>query len=377
MTDQSVSFVINSLAGGGAERVMATLLAGSRDRFARFPHELVLLDEEPDAYPVPGWLPLHRLSTKGSLIRGFVDLFRLVLRRRPRALVSFLTRANVLCVIVGRVLGCKVIISERVNTSSHLAGNHHKLSRLLVRATYRFAHRVIAVSGGVADDLVANFGVARERITSIANPVDVDAIMAQGRKVITRPCSGPYLVAMGRLTATKNMALLIDAYAVSGVEVPLVIMGEGPERPALEAQIASLNLSDRVHLLWFQDNPHAIVYGSELYVSASNGEGFPNALVEAMVLSRPVVVTNCASGPSEILAGMTREAISETIDTPAGILVPVNDATALASAISVMMHDRERRQRDGDAAHAMACSYGVQRAVDEYWSVIGQVIGGA
>ena len=74
---------------------------------------------------------------------------------------------------------------------------------------------------------------------------------------------------------------------------------------------------------------------------------------------------------------MTREAISETIDTPAGILVPVNDATALASAISVMMHDRERRQRDGDAAHAMACSYGVQRAVDEYWSVIGQVIDGA
>ncbi|SEN60612.1 N-acetylgalactosamine-N,N'-diacetylbacillosaminyl-diphospho-undecaprenol 4-alpha-N-acetylgalactosaminyltransferase [Sphingomonas gellani] len=368
MTRGPVLFVINSLAGGGAERVMLTLLAGSQGQMAQNPFELALLDDEPDAYPPPVWLPLARLSTGGSMARGLRSLLALARRRRPRLMVSFLTRANVLCVIVGRMLGCRTVISERVNTSAHLAGPRHRVSRLLVRATYRFADRVIAVSDGVADDLVANFGVRRDRIVVIGNPVDLDNVTSRGGEAVPLPCAPPFIAAMGRLTPTKNMALLVDAYAASGVDVPLVIMGEGPERDVLAAQIARLGLSGRVYLAGFQKNPYAVLAHAALYVSASNGEGFPNALVEAMALGRPVVVTNCASGPSEILADRARESVTGTLETPSGLLVPMNDATALAEAIADVMADPQRRERQGAAGHEVASAYGVERAVSRYWA---------
>jgi N-acetylgalactosamine-N,N'-diacetylbacillosaminyl-diphospho-undecaprenol 4-alpha-N-acetylgalactosaminyltransferase len=368
MTPRPILFVINSLAGGGAERVMLTLLAGSQARMEHCPFGLALLDDEADAYAPPSWLPLTRLSTKGSMVRGLRSLLSLARRRRPRLMVSFLTRANVLCIVVGRLLGCKTVISERVNTSAHLAGRHNRVSRLLVRATYPFAHRVIAVSNGVADDLVANFGVSRDRIVVIGNPVDLDNVVERGAEAVPLPCASPYIAAMGRLTSTKNMALLIDAYAASKVDVPLVIMGEGPERDALAAQIAVLGLSGRIHLAGFQNNPYAVLARAELYVSASNGEGFPNALVEAMALGRPVVVTNCASGPSEIMAGRARETVRETLKTPSGMLVPVNDVAALAKAIAETMADPRLRERQGQSGHEVAREYGVERAVSRYWS---------
>lgn len=366
-----VLFVINSLVGGGAERVMLTLLTGSQGRMTHSPFELALLDDETDAYAPPSWLPLTRLSTGGSMVRGLRSLLSLTRQRRPRLMVSFLTRANVLCIIVGRLLGCRTIISERVNTSAHLAGPENRVPRLLVRATYRFAHRIIAVSNGVADDLVANFGVSRDRIVVIGNPVDLENVAERGAEAVPLPCTSPFIVAMGRLTQTKNMTLLIDAYAASRVTVPLVIMGEGPERDALTAQIAALGLSGRVHLAGFQKNPYAVLARAELYVSASNGEGFPNALVEAMALGRPVVVTNCASGPSEIMADRARETIRETLETPSGMLVPVNDAAALAEAIAKVMADPLQRERQGASGRQIAHEYGVERAVSRYWSAFG------
>lgn len=369
MSRAPVLFLINSLAGGGAERVMLTLLAGSAGRRAASPFELALLDEEADAYPPPTWLPVERLATGGSLPRGIAAVLRLVRARRPRLIVSFLTRANVIAVVVGRLTRCPVVISERVNTSAHLAGPRNRLARFLVRATYRHATRVIAVSQGVADDLVANFGVRRERVVAIPNPVDLDAVVARAGEAAALPASPPYIAAMGRLTETKNMGMLIDAYARSGVSVPLLILGEGPQRAELEAQIARLGLTDRVRLCGFQDNPYAVIARADLYVSASNGEGFPNALVEAMALGRPVVVTNCASGPSEILAGRAREAVAGTLATPAGTLVPLNDADAMAAAIAATMADPDRRAREGAAGREAAAAYGVARAVDSYWAI--------
>lgn len=364
-----VLFLINSLAGGGAERVMLTLLAGSAAQREARPFELALLDEEADAYPPPAWLPVERLATGGSLPRGIAAVLRLVRARRPRLIVSFLTRANVVAVVVGRLTGTPVVVSERVNTSAHLAGPRNRLARLMVRATYRHATRVIAVSQGVADDLAANFGVRRERIVAIPNPVDLDAVERRGAETASLPVAAPFIAAMGRLTETKNMAMLVDAYARSGVAAPLLILGEGPLRPALEAQIARLGLGGRVHLCGFQDNPYAAVARADLYVSASNGEGFPNALVEAMALGRPVVVTNCPSGPSEILAGRAREDVAGTLEAPAGTLVPMNDADAMGEAIAAMMADPDRQARAGAAGREAASAYGVARAVDSYWAI--------
>lgn len=370
-----VLFLINSLAGGGAERVMLSILAGSRERIVAGGGALALLDDDPDAYAPPGWLPVHRLSTGGSLLRGLRAVRALVRRERPDLIVSFLTRANVIASAVGRLERRPTVISERVNTSAHLSGRHGAVSRLLVRLAYPRADRVIAVSQGVAEDLARNFAVAPDRIAAIANPVDLAAIRARAAEPASAPVAPPFFVAVGRLTATKNMALLVRAYAEAQPSTALLILGEGPERDSLTAEIARLGLAGRVVLGGFTSNPFALVRQAHAYVSASNGEGFPNALVEAMALERPVIATNCASGPSEILADRAREAVNGPLDTPYGRLVPTDDRSALADALRRFDALTAAESASmGERGRARADEFSVERAVARYWRVFEDAI---
>ena len=90
-----ILFAINSLAGGGAERVLATLLAGSEPWRARYDIHLALLDDEPRAYDVPEWVELHQLDAGHKLLPSLTGLRALAGRLKPHATLSFLTRANI------------------------------------------------------------------------------------------------------------------------------------------------------------------------------------------------------------------------------------------------------------------------------------------
>src|SRR5262247_1403095 len=115
-------FIINSLAGGGAERVMSTLLSSSASEREEFEIALVLLDVEKSAYGIPDWIEVHQLDSRRSLFRSVMSLLRVFRRMRPDISLSFLTRPNIANVLASVVRGTPCIISERVNTSSHLEG---------------------------------------------------------------------------------------------------------------------------------------------------------------------------------------------------------------------------------------------------------------
>lgn len=366
-----VLFLINSLAGGGAERVMCTLLGASQPEQVDCRIALLLLDREPAAYDVPDWVEVRQLDCRQSLIRSIWQGFRAIRELRPDVTVSFLTRANVANVIAASILRIPAIVSERVNTSSHLgSGLGGAVARWMVRLTYPRAGAIIAVSRGVADNLCAFFGVARERTIVIPNPIDFDAIRARAVGGAPIEIDPPYIVAMGRLVPNKNFAMLIDAFARSGIAGRLVILGEGPERAALERKIAALGLRDRVILPGFVADPFPTLARAAAYVSSSNAEGFPNSLLEAMSVGLPVISTNCPSGPSEVLAEMAREQVGGKVCfAQHGILVPPNDPDAMADALRAFA-DPERRRIYGERAPRRAADFGVERAKDAYWGVI-------
>jgi N-acetylgalactosamine-N,N'-diacetylbacillosaminyl-diphospho-undecaprenol 4-alpha-N-acetylgalactosaminyltransferase len=363
----TILFVINSLAGGGAERVLTTILGASAPWRDRYDVHLALLDDEPRAYAVPDWITVTQLDARHRLGASIAQLRRLVGRLNPDTALAFLTRANVATAVAMAGRGRPWLISERVNTSAHLGNGAGAIAaRAMVRFAYPRARHVIAVSDGVADDLVQNFGVARDRVSAIANPVDHDAIAAQAAAPSPLAIDGDYVVAAGRLVPNKNFALLIDAFAASGLPHRLVIMGEGPERASLEAQIAANGLTGRVMLPGFVANPYAVLARARLFAMPSNAEGFPNGLVEAMACGLPVVATNCASGPSEILAGVSRDSVVEARQVPAGALVPPNDVAAFASALREVASE-PRRSAAGRAAHQRSLDYGVAQATERYW----------
>lgn len=349
---------------------MTTLLRASGPWRNRYDISLVLLDREAGAYSVPAWVDVIQFDTRGKLLSGIWALRRLLTELRPDVTLSFLTRANVSNVAAtwGRRPAC--IISERVNSSAHFSGRLCAMaSKLLLRLSYPRADHVIAVSNGVAQDLARNFAVPDSRISIIFNPVDHELIETRGAEQPAISLQGEYIAATGRLVPNKNFTMLIDAFAQSGLPGSLVILGEGAERPKLEAQIARLGLEDRVLLPGFVENPFAILKRATLFALPSNAEGFPNGLVEAMACGLPVVATNCASGPSEILLDSPREEIRGLVQCDAGAVVPTNDAGTFAEALR-MVHDPATRAPKGAAAASIARRFNIVQTTRRYWEII-------
>ncbi|WP_224406176.1 glycosyltransferase [Afifella sp. IM 167] len=370
----TIVFVINSLTGGGAERVLVNLLEHLAEPLAGCDVHLVLLDIEEERQRTPGWVKKHVLDCRGSMLQSGIQLIRLLRRLSPDLAVSFLNRANCANVAASRLLGFPCILSERVHTSSHLPTNlSGQLSRWLIRVTYPRANAVIAVAQGIKDDLAANFGVPADLITVVHNPVDLSDIEARAEAAAEVSLPEDYVLAAGRLVPNKNFGLLLEAYAAADIDLPLVILGEGPERQALTAQVARLGLGERVLMPGWVGNPYPTMKAARFFVSSSNAEGFPNSLVECMSLGCPVVSTDCNSGPLDILAGYERPRVTHMEMERYGILVPVNDAPALAEGIRNMA-DEATRERYAALSRQRAGEFGVAASVGSYLSIILQAL---
>jgi glycosyltransferase involved in cell wall biosynthesis len=142
-----------------------------------------------------------------------------------------------------------------------------------------------------------------------------------------------------------------------------VILGEGPEREALDARVARHGLGGRILLPGPVAEPGAVLARSALFVLASDYEGFPNALCEAMAHGLAVVATDCPVGPREI--------VRDGVD---GLLVPTGDQAALAAALGPLMGDAETRQRLGRAAAAITDRFASGVIVDRWDSVLRDVV---
>jgi len=370
-----VAFVINSLAGGGAERVFCSLLEGLRGRLDECEAEVVLLDDEPSAYPPPDFLPVSTLNARGDFAASVAKLTGQLARFQPDVTLSFLSRANCANVIASRLCGHAAIISERVATADHFgAGPAGRLKRSIIRQIYRHADAVIAVSEGVRKGLIQHCRVPADRIEVISNPIDASRIRAQAAFAPPVALPDRFIVSVNRLIPNKNVPMQVDALACSGLPHDLVILGDGPERRAIETRAEALGIRGRVHLLGFAVNPFPVIARADIFVSTSNVEGFPNALAEAMALGVPCAATNCRSGPAEILADDPDLEISALYPAQYGVLSPIGDAGAFAEALRFLAQPH-RRAEYAAAAAARAGVYQPELTVERYWRTIERVGG--
>ncbi|MGO4526449.1 glycosyltransferase [Microvirga sp. 2MCAF35] len=367
-----ILFVINSLEGGGAERVICLVASVLAESERTWTVTLVTLDQAHDSYSPSERVSRIHLNAAGNLLRSMAALLKLIRRENPDIIVSFLTRSNCAAIACSRIARIPCIVSERVHTTSHLSSAHGRhVKKALIKLLYPFADQIIAVSHGIRDDLLENYGVSASKLTTIYNPVDSERIedAVRAEPSVTLPLD--FIVAVGRLAPNKNFAMLLRSYAAARIESSLVILGEGAERSRLQALSRELGIADRVHMPGFAENPHAIMARAKFYVSPSNAEGFPNAMIEAMCIGLPVVSTDCDSGPSEILQGTAgTQKVTALTMARFGILVPTNDEGAMSAALRTMS-DTLNRRSFAAAARKRALDFSIDRTLAEYRSAIG------
>jgi glycosyltransferase involved in cell wall biosynthesis len=224
-----------------------------------------------------------------------------------------------------------------------------KALQLSVRFFYPLADARVAVSCAVAEDLVGLSGLPRAAFEVIYNPLSsppppTDAECMAATSAWKRGAAR--ILAVGSLKHEKNFPLLIRAFSHVTRQRParLVILGEGPLRAELETIAAREGTAEHMLLPGFATNPQPWYETADVFVLASDFEGFGNVLVEAMRTGIKVVSTDCG-GPREILDGGRW-----------GMLVPTSDERALAAAILSSLdapHDREGLKSRADAVSGL------------------------
>jgi sugar transferase (PEP-CTERM/EpsH1 system associated) len=357
-----ILYLITELSTGGAQAALLRLLEGlDRERFT--PTVACLYNGDG---AVAREIRALGISVFDAQMRHKADLpallrlYRHIRRVRPAILHASLFHANLPGRVLGRLVGVPVIIcSER--TMAMESEWRYRINRW----TIGLVDRVIAVSANVRDFYAAHVGLTADKLVVIYNGVQVPELsisLREARAELGLPDDGPIIGAISRLDPVKGVDFLIRALAqVNGAT--LVVVGDGPERAALEALAGDLGVADRIHWAGHRrDVPH-LLPAFDLLAQPSLHEGLPNTVLEAMACGLPVVATAVGGTPEVIVDGLT------------GLLVPPRDADALAQAMVTLLSNADLRRTMGRAGRErVAQRFTAERMVEQTQRLYGQLL---
>lgn len=351
-----VLFLIPTLHGGGAERVIVTLLrAADREKFRM---SLAVINIGDGAYldDLPDDIEFIDLGYR-RLRYALPAIIALIWKRRPDIVFSTLGHLNLALAMLRPVLpnNVRYVAREAIVLSKALYSSRFQSVRsMLYRLFYKNHDRVVCQSIDMQNDLISNFGLLQKKTVLINNPVDINRVQEMASQPADYPCvdSGTIrLIAAGRLVKQKGYDLLIEAIAsLNNPCIHLTILGEGPIYGELK-QLAERNGIDKqVYFAGFQSNPYAWFSKADAFILSSHFEGFPNVVLEALACGTPVIATPAPGGVREILENIDECIIANDISKQ-----------ALANAINQFLA-RERVRVPTDAV----ARYGLDRILSQY-----------
>jgi len=351
---KKIFILINTLATGGAERVVSLLIHNWKNRYDI---TLVLLTDLIE-YDLPKNISIICLE-QPFRANGFLTTFKIPLlawryknlcwKNKADVSLSFLKRPNYINCL-SKLLGNKarIIISERAYFSEFLKTLptlEKKLSIFLTKKLYPHADLIITNSQIMRIDLEKNFNI-HSQYRVIHNPMNL-ALMERLSKVeVDFPVRETFnFINVGAFRKQKNQKNLIEAFnKIKHLNVRFFFLGNRFLEKYLWSKVKEMQLESQIIFLGFDTNPFKYFSKSDCFVLSSDFEGFPNALVEAMSCGLPVISTDCRSGPREILAPNTDAEVNikDHVEIAEyGILVPVKNTLLLAEAMELMVKDKE------------------------------------
>jgi glycosyltransferase involved in cell wall biosynthesis len=295
------------------------------------------LDPELDAVMVP--MPIEKGR---GLSRANLRSFRALLKRlRPDLLLTYNWGA-VECALSNRFAPiCRNVHLEDGFGPDEADGNQLARRVWMRRLALGGSTEIVVPSRMLERIVTQNWRLSPRRVSYIANGIDCDRFAQAPQAGLLNPkFSSSLLVgAVSGLRPEKNLARLVRAVAALPAELDahLVLVGEGPERPAIEALACSLGFEDRILLTGAVANPEAVLGRFDVFAMSSDTEQMPISLLEAMAAGLPVVATD---------VGDIREMVApENRD----LIVDRSDETGFTAALAALLRDPERRRRLGEA----------------------------
>lgn len=324
------------------------------------------------AQNVPQGCEVHILGTQR--LRNFISKLRDFLKaEQPDGVLASSWPFSAATVIAVKLysLTTPVVISEHsdfrtgIERSAEFTPKDKFLLKYVSKYIYNRAHRIVGVSQGVIDGLIAVAGVNERKTIVISNPV---------RNFKADPPEKPEerhlresfwadatvkLLAVGRIVAEKDYEIMVEALSILKEKgnFKLIIVGDGRLRAAVQSKIELLGLEKAILLAGESYSVSQYYDNADLFLMSSSSEGFGNVLVEALSFGLPIVSTDCQSGPAEILANGRY-----------GILTPVGDAAAFAAGIEQALSTRI----DPETQKDRAAFFSIETAADGYLSALFQ-----
>lgn len=310
-----IAFVINYMKSGGAERAVSNLSLAMQ-----YEHDvsLILFDANDIGYPYGGKIIDLNIPSTDSAFGKLVNILKRTRKLKKiykeeqfDGIFTFMEGAGFPSVLASK----ETIVSVHDNPAS-LSKIYQPFYPLL----YPRAKKIAACAKAIEDKLIKAHNFTNT--TTIYNAVDAEHAIQRSQEPIEEDY--PFILAVGRLAPQKGFDFLIEAFANGHAknDVKLLILGEGDERPALEALIAQHGLEGKAILKGNVDNPFAYYAKADFFVLSSRHEGFPNILIEAMACECPCISFDCETGPNEIIRAGEN-----------GILVEPENVPALSKAI--------------------------------------------
>jgi N-acetylgalactosamine-N,N'-diacetylbacillosaminyl-diphospho-undecaprenol 4-alpha-N-acetylgalactosaminyltransferase len=302
-----------------------------------------------------------------------VRLAAYLAREQVSVVMSHLFRANFVNVLSKILAGARhtaILVNHTRISRLRSEGIQGKITWMLCSALYPKADLVASVSIGSATECAELLGLSSQRSITLYDPIE----MQDARSTLPLEGTSNTVACAGRLVSLKRFSDLIAAFGRVAPDFPglhLRIIGDGPERARLECRAAESGVTEKITFLGWAEDPYCAMAGCTVFVSASETEGFGMAIVEALALGIPVISSDCAFGPREILAPGTDPtrllgsgAAMEI--APFGILFPVGAVAELEKGLRRILSDSVLKADLALKGPHRAADFAAERAVAEY-----------
>jgi glycosyltransferase involved in cell wall biosynthesis len=363
MRTLSILHTESSLGWGGQE---IRILSEARGMIARG-HEVRVLGAEGSRIveEAPAWgVPASALPIAKKRLVGLKCMLEWMKRERCHVVSTHSSTDAWLVAVSLYVLRrpCPVVRTRHISTPV----SRNALTRwLYTRATTR----IVTTGKALREELIQRNGFRADRIVSIPTGIDaarfVPGDRAAARASLGLPADGPLVGIVATLRSWKGHRYLVEALGKLPAPVQLVIVGEGPQRQALESLVAQSGMKDRVRFAGNQRDVLPWLQALDVFALPSYAnEGVPQALIQAMMVGLPCVTTHVGS-------------IAElAVHDKTALVIPPQDVDALASSIRKLLSEPEARERLGKEARAHCVQgYSYERMLDEMERVYREVSG--